>query len=352
MLRRILSLLWTLVLRLRAYLYSRDILKSHKSAIKIISIGNISLGGAGKTPFAIWLSKRLIEKGLKVAVLERGYKSGLPKKESRLLQKDEINMTKNQANTLSLSLIGDEARMVWDVLPSGARLCVCSDKTKGAIEIEKKWPDTDLIVLDDGFQHLRLKRDINIVLMDASEAFSDRIFPMGRLRESYTSLKRADILIFTKSDALKMEDTSESKKERQVLAEKAKAFNPNIKIFFATGVFKTNLDLKGKRVFPVSSIYDPKYFHFKLKETGAVFERYMAFRDHYAYDKKTVKMILNSAKSFGAEYLAVTSKDWVKIKPIIENMLEQNKNNIKDQFVECSYDHNIEDEKEFLSCCI
>jgi tetraacyldisaccharide 4'-kinase len=192
--------------------------------------------------------------------------------------------------------------------------------------------------------------------MEALGAFEDRLFPMGRLRESYTSLKRADILIFTKADALSDKLTGEFKKS---LSEKAKLINPDLKIFFAKSIFRTSLDLNGKKIFPVSSIYDPKYFHMNLKKAGAVFERYMAFRDHYAYDEKTVKMIIDNAKSVGAKYVLLTSKDWVKVKPILggeafsqsfnpaENMLDG-----AVQFVESYYEHDLEKEEEFLTCCI
>jgi len=330
MIKRLLSFLWMLIAGARACLYSKNIFKSHGSSIRIISVGNISLGGAGKTPFVLWLIKRFMDKGLKTAVIERGYKSGLPKKECKMWQKG-----KDQIGPI---LIGDEPQMLWEALPSGARLCVCSDKTKGVMEVEKKWSDSDVIVVDDGFQHLRLKRNINIVLMEAIGAFEDRIFPMGRLREAYSSLKRADIIVFTKADVLK---------ERDLLIEKAKNFNPNIKIFFADSIFKSSIDLKGKKVFPLSSIYNPKYFHLKLKEAGADFERYMAFRDHYAYDLKTVKMIIDNAKNLGVKYVALTSKDWVKIKPILSDELK-----VGIEFIECSYEHTLENEEEFLNCSI
>ena len=327
MIRVILSFIFKTATRIRAYLYSIDFFRSYKINSRVISIGNISIGGAGKTPLTLLINQRLRAKGLNTAIIEKGYKSGLSRNQIILAQKGH--------DDLDETIIGDEPLMVWRQMQTGSRLAVAYDKTMAALEIKKKWEDTDVIIVDDGFQHLKLKRDLDIVLIDASLGMKDKVLPSGRLREPYCSLKRANIVLFTKSDGM----TSDEKND---LRNSVLCINPMLKVFFSTVNFMTSSSITGKKVFPVSAIYNPAHFHRKIKESGAVFERYMAFSDHHGFNKKIVDMVLKEAKSNEAEFIVVTSKDWVKIKPFVDN---------DKIFIETWYDHNIENEEEFINCC-
>lgn len=333
MIRYLLSLLWGILVRARLYLYSTSILKSYKSKIRVISLGNLSLGGAGKTPLAIFLIKELSKKGLKTVLVQKGYKG-------KLASGSCVFLEKNETKSLSLGDCGDEVQMVFRSMPKDGRLCVSSDKTRAVKEIEKKWPDTDIIIIDDGFQHLKLKRDVNVLLMTSNKAFQDKLLPLGRLREGYSrGMARADIIVFTKSDFL-------TKDEREKLSLKAKSYNPCAKIFFSTTDFVSSEDLSSRKVFPVSSIYDPEFFHIKLRQAGAIFERYMAFRDHYRFDTKTLGMIVESAKQNATKDIVLTSKDWVKIEPLKDSLEKTSRIN----FIESYYEHKIEDKERFIAC--
>ncbi|MCX6113468.1 MAG: tetraacyldisaccharide 4'-kinase [Proteobacteria bacterium] len=327
MMRIILSSIFKIATRIRAYLYSTGLIRSYKINAKIISIGNVSIGGAGKTPLTLLLNERLRHRGFNTAIIEKGYKSGLSRNKIILVQKGHDIPDGN--------IIGDEPLMVWKQLPTRTRLAIAHNKTQAAFEIKKKWPDTDIIIVDDGFQHLRLKRDLDIVLIDASLGMKDKVIPSGRLREPYSSLKRANVVLFTKSDGITNDD-------RNNLKNSVLCINPILKVFFSTINFVTSSPITGKKVFPVSAIYNPIHLHKKIKEGGAIFERYMAFSDHYSFNRKVLNIILREADRSDAEYIVVTSKDWVKMKPFVDN---------EKRFIETWYDHKIENEEEFINCC-
>ena len=218
MIRTFLSLLFRIVITVREYLYSIGVLRSYKVDAKVISVGNIAVGGAGKTPLVLLLNERLRNRGYKTAILEKGYKSGL--------RHNEIVLAEKGRDSLREDIIGDEPAMIWEQIPMGTRLAVCNDKTKAAISVKKMWPDTNAIIIDDGFQHLKLKRDVDIVLIDASLGIKDKLVPLGKLREPYSSLKRANIVLFTKSDGM-------TEEEKDVLKDKVLAINPELKVFFS-----------------------------------------------------------------------------------------------------------------------
>lgn len=328
MIRVILSLIFGLVGKARVFLYSIGIFKTYSVSSKVISIGNITVGGAGKTPMAIFLNEALSNKGFKTAIIEKGYKNELKNKEIILAEKGKEELDNVE--------IGDEPMMIWNSVSNGTRLVVGKDKTSAAIAIATKWPDTKLIILDDGFQHIKLKRDIDLVLIDASLGMKDKLMPLGRLREPYSSLRRADIVLFTKSDSIDAVD-------REKLLKKVKDIKSDIKVFFSTIKFMTSIPINDKKVFPVSAIYNPRHFHNKIKEAGAVFIKHMAFSDHRKFDRALLKNVLKEFSKSGAEYLIVTSKDWVKIHPYM------NDNN---KVVEAWYEHKIENEEDFIKCFI
>ena len=162
---------YALIIKLHDALYRANILKTYAAGAPVVSVGNITLGGTGKTPFVLMLARYFSGIGRRPGVLIRGYGE-------------------------------DEWKMLEENLkPSGAEVFVGRDRveqSKAAIKKQK-----DIIILDDGFQHRRLKRDLNIVLIDAGDPFGNRsIFPRGILREPIDALKRGDIFVLTKSDVL------------------------------------------------------------------------------------------------------------------------------------------------------
>jgi len=329
MLRRLFSWLFILISRTRLFFYRIGLFKSSKVPARVISIGNISMGGSGKTPMVLALANDAIAKGHTTAVIEKGYKSGLKSGQVVLSQK-------GQDDSPDVKLVGDEAKMVWDSIPTGVRLCVSKNKTQGAILCMEKWKDTKIIIVDDGFQHLTLNRDVDVVLIDATTGFNDKVFPHGALREPYSSLKRASVVVFTKSDDLKQKELDE-------LSDKAKSYNSDIKVFFAKTKFYCSEPLDGKKVLPVSAVYNGAHFRSKLKGVNAVFEKYMEYSDHRKFTHKDLSDILSFKKNIGAEVIAVTKKDWSKLESLMPN---------NEAVALCWYEHVIEDKEGFLKCCI
>ncbi|MFH1223787.1 MAG: tetraacyldisaccharide 4'-kinase, partial [Pseudomonadota bacterium] len=210
------------------------------------------------------------------------------------------------------------------------------DKTAGASALKKKWADTNVVIVDDAFQHLKLKRDTDIVLIDSNKGFKDKVFPYGMLRESYSSLKRADIILFTKSDKL-------NEAEKDGLKAKALKIHPGLKVFFSVTELHTSKDVKDKKILPVCAIYNPRHFLDKLIAAGGIFEKYFAYGDHHRFRNSDVKNILRLKESVGAEYIVATSKDMPKLREFFKGRAD---------VVEAWYEHKINDKEEFLTCCI
>jgi tetraacyldisaccharide 4'-kinase len=328
MLRRLLSWIFILASRTRLYLYKKGLFKSIKVDARVISIGNISMGGSGKTPMVLKLANEAANRGLRTVLIERGYKGKLS---------SQIVCAKKGIDAApDVKIIGDEAKMVWDSLVKGVRMCVSKSKAKGAEASKEKWPDTKIMIIDDGFQHLQLERDVDVVLIDAVSGFDEKVFPHGTLREPYSALKRADIVIFTKADDLSKDDLNE-------LSEKAKEYNPKIKIFFAKTKFYSSVDLNGKKVLPVSAVFNGAHFRKKLKTAGAIFDKYMGYSDHRAFSTNDVKDIYDFKNSVAAQYIALTKKDWAKLERLVPD---------HNDIVLCWYEHVIDNEEDFIKCCI
>lgn len=329
MLRRLLSWIFMLASRTRLYLYEKGLLDSIKVDARVVSIGNINMGGSGKTPLVLKLADATAKRGLKTVLIERGYKG-------KLCCGQVICAEKGLDATPDVKVIGDEAKMVWDSLSKGVRLCVSKSKAMGAVASKKKWQDTKIILVDDGFQHLKLKRDVDVVLIDAVSGFGEKVFPHGTLREPYSALKRADVVLFTKADDLSTDDLKE-------LAEKAKKYNSGIKIFFARTKFYSSIDLNGKKVLPVSAVFNGAHFRKKLKSAGAIFDKYMGYSDHRAFGPNDVRDICDFKNKVAAEYIALTKKDWAKLEKLMPD---------HNDVVLCWYEHIIDNEEEFVRCCI
>jgi tetraacyldisaccharide 4'-kinase len=180
------ALIYGLMVTIYHWLYNRGVLSSNQFSIPVISIGNLVMGGSGKTPHIEYLIRILVDNNYKVAVLSRGYKrqsSGYA----------EVETTSNSAN------VGDEPLQIKKKFPNILVSCD-ADRVEGITIIKKNHPEIDVVLLDDAYQHRAVKPGLNILLTDFFKPFSsDRIFPMGNLREFSFGKKRADVVVFTKS---------------------------------------------------------------------------------------------------------------------------------------------------------
>jgi len=273
--------------------YKKGVKRKYKADVPVVSVGNITLGGTGKTPFVVLLADYFISIGKKPAILIRGY------------GRDESGMLKNELPLVPVFVGGDRVKT--------ARLAVQEGR--------------DVIILDDGFQHRRIERDLNILMIDGVNFFGNKsIFPRGVLREPVSALERADLFVLTKVDSA---SENRIKEIRGFLGEKApgKAIvETRHKPSFLTDVTGAAYALecfKGKRIFVLSGIGDPDYFAFLMKSEGAeIVERY-DFMDHYAYRQKDVDRIYRDSVLKKINGIIITAKDYIKIKELDISQVEE-----------------------------
>lgn len=278
----------------RRYLYETGILKTHNAEAYTISIGNISTGGTGKTPVAMYFMEKHLQAGKKVAYLSRGYGRK---------SKGFVQVIPQKSNAFE---VGEEALMVANRFPN-CLVAVCENRVEGARKM-KKIADFEVLILDDAFQHFPIYRDEDIVIIDAQKLpFEDKMLPAGRLREPVSALQRADILIINKL---------QDKKQIPFLKQKfAPYLGGHTKLFFscpklgnATSFFSQetkSLPLLSAAVF--AGIGNPDFFLTQLKMAGVNILDFFPFPDHHFYTLEDMsKMPENVA-------LITTEKDFYRI---------------------------------------
>jgi len=301
----LLSLPYGWAVRARASLYSLGLLKKRRLPCPVISIGNITVGGTGKTPLAMALAKGLMERGIPTAILSRGYRR---KKAAGPLVSDGRKII------LSPEESGDEPFLMAAAL-KGIPVLVGKDRFKNGEQALGRFPLRGFL-LDDGFQHLPLHRDLNIVLIDSHIGFGDgHLLPRGILRESLTQLRRADLFLMTK-----VEETQTC----APLEKKLRRVHPSAPIFHSDyepsgligpdGKIEPLHHLKGKRVFPVSGIADPAYFSSLLRGCGMEVVEEIIFPDHHHYTAHHLISIKEKVRK--ENWIVTTEKDMVKLKSL------------------------------------
>lgn len=278
------SLAYALAIRVRVLLYRLDIFRANKVPIKIVSVGNITLGGTGKTPFVIWLARLARERLYReVSVLIRGYGW------------DEQAMLKYSLAEIPV-LVGE-------------------DRTRLARKAIKLY-GSRLAILDDGFQHWELSRDLNIVLIDSRNPFGNgHLFPRGILREPKQAISRADIVVFTKVD--------KALYDIEKIKEELKRVKGSLRFMEAKHSPKCVYDIKTKRVYNlgylelkrvilVSAIGDPGYFEETAKGLKAKIVEHIIFPDHHNYTDDDISKIIKRCDERSFDMVLITDKDAVK----------------------------------------
>lgn len=286
-----LSLLYGLSMRLRARLYRSGIKKIKRLPCKVISVGNLSVGGTGKTPLVIYIARLLRDRGLKVVVLTRGYKGRMEHGLGLVSDGEKILLKVEEA--------GDEAVMMAEKLPGVAVLVGRCRYKAGLYACRHLW--TQVAILDDGFQRLGLFRDLDILLLDET-ALRDHPLPLGRLREPISSVRRADLILYP---------GPEGAMERLGL--------PAFRFFMRAHALRGLRDgertdvtrLKGRKVLALSGIAKPHRFYKTLKGLGAGVAVHLAFPDHHDFHPKDYDKIYEASK--GAEMIVTTDKDAVRL---------------------------------------
>ena len=301
-----LSKIYHLATSLRNTAFRKKFIKVKKAPCKVISIGNIAVGGTGKTPFACFLAQKLKDEGLKVAILSRGYgRSGSLK----------ICLVSDGEKILSSARdSGDEPYMISQKL-DGVPVIVGKNRYQCSLFAKKKF-DIDIVILDDGFQHQYIHRNINLLVINANNPFGNgQLLPCGILREPIENIKRANLILINKI---------QNNLPLDPIYNTIKKYNPNVAIFKATYVPKLLIPLdnegknqkidflKGKNVLAFSGIGDPQSFIRCLKNEGINIKTHLIFSDHHWFSKKDIETIIRHASE--ADCIITTDKDRIKIK--------------------------------------
>ncbi len=280
---------WAMRLRNRRYDLGRA--EVHRVGVPVISVGNLSLGGTGKTPLVEWIARYYREQGLRVGLVSRGYAAGA----------DGMN---------------DEALELQLALPEVPHL-QNRDRVAAARAVVEQH-DSQRIILDDGFQHRRLARDLDIVLLDATGPFGyEHVFPRGTLREPLAGLGRADVVILSRADMLDEEARKEV--QRRVLQLAPDAVWCEV-VHGASGLVNSSgevqsLDLLSRdRVGAFCGIGNPAGFRHTLESLGCELVAWREFPDHYRYTPEDLKSLTRWASD--ADLVLCTRKDLVKLRDV------------------------------------
>lgn len=300
----VLSLFYSAAMRMRALFYALGVFKTTRLSCAVVSVGNITVGGSGKTPIAMHVAALFMKKGKKPVILSRGYGR---------TSKGVAVVSDGNKVLLGPDKAGDEPYLMATRL-SGVPVVVGEDRVKaGRFAIETFKPD--VIILDDGFQHLRLYRDVNIALIDGQTGFGNgHTLPRGIMRESSSALNRADIIMVKGG-------TLESKAGVILRGLDKPLFNFNLaaqKAIDLAGGKETGISsLHGKKAVAIAGLANPQSFFKTLDETGAVTAKKLAYPDHHAYSPADLNAIKDASK--GCDFIITTEKDGVKLKPLLKD---------------------------------
>lgn len=300
------SILYDMGVRIRLSAYRRGLLKRRSLPGFVVSIGNLTTGGTGKTPAVIMLAKWASNEGYKAAVLSRGY--------GGQYKGDILEVSDGSAIKADPLESGDEPYLLAKKL-TGIPVVISKKRFKAGLFAHKKF-GCNLFILDDGFQHMELKRDMDLALMDASNPFGNgRLLPWGPLREPADQLGRADAFIITRFN-----ENNSGDKIVSFLKEKF----PSSPIFYGDHlpekvVFPYSNEvhepefLKGKRVLAFAGIARPEAFRETLIRVGADLVYFRGFKDHYKFKRDEIQALIQIKEKRGADYLVTTEKDWMRI---------------------------------------
>jgi len=275
------SVLYGDLMRLRARLYAQGTLKSRRLNTPVVSVGNLTLGGTGKTPMVIWLTERFLAEGKRVAILSRGYKGA--------------------------SGTSDEIELMKFRLQERAVFGVGANRYEQGRQLEEK--GVDVFLLDDGFQHLQLARDVNILLMDASQPLGrESLLPAGRLREPVSAIERADILVITRSETSPATQAAIEKLQNYPVFSSATRLLGFRRL--GAGIQLLAPEAIGAGPFyAFCGIGNPQAFFRDLKSWNIPLTDTSEFPDHHRYDRRDASELEMIALASGAKALVTTEKD-------------------------------------------
>lgn len=277
----------------RNRLFDRELMRIQHLPRPVISVGNLTTGGTGKTPVVQWIVRELQSLTHRPAVLLRGYK-----RTSTQSASDEEQMLRD---SLGIPVFADPKRFL-----AGQRAL-------------NKHPEIDVFVLDDGFQHRQLARDLDVVLIDATNPFGyEHVLPRGMLRESLAGLARVDVVILTRVDLAPPEQIKS-------IEDSVRRANPKVPVLrsihrlsevWGDGERGSLERLRGKKVWAFCGIGNPEAFENGLRKAGVELAGMTRFADHHPYEPQDLESLEAAASEAGAEVLLTTEKDYVKLRDL------------------------------------
>lgn len=300
------------VARLRAALYTMGWLRVVKLPCRVVSVGNLMLGGTGKTPVTIFLADWLMARGKRVAVLSRGYRRST--KAPCLLVSDGRDILVGPAES------GDEPYLIASRCP-GAVVAVGPDRAQVGRWVLERFP-VDYAILDDGYQHLGLHRDVDLLLVDASDVQGlGHVFPRGRLREPLSAAARASVVLLTRaqSDEVWTRTVALLRSNGGFRGEPVRVtLKPSTVIRVQTGEVQPLQHLAGASAVIFSAIANPESFRRVVESFEVKVRDEFRFRDHHHYRLEDVRRLRDATARAGATTLVTTEKDAVKVAPLLD----------------------------------
>ncbi len=283
----LLSWVYSLVVRLRRAMYRAGWRTGDRCGVPVVSVGNLTTGGTGKTPMVAWIAQRYQQLAAHPGILTRGYKSHAGK--------------------------SDEGELLGKL--AGCPVVVDADRILGAYHAIDQ--GADVLIMDDGFQHLRLHRDLDVVLIDAINPFGfGHCLPRGYLREPPWALKYADVIVITRCDAVEDNELQELYRRLERLAPSATlhaAVHKPIEIVTDSNKHLPLDALCGRKIFAFCGIANPGSFFQLLQCLGARIIAQRSFDDHIAYTPEILTALRDTAQRSDADVLVTTQKDFVKL---------------------------------------
>lgn len=324
------SAIYGLGVRLRLGAYAAGLLKADTLPGYVVSIGNLTAGGTGKTPAAVMLARWAVGQGLRVAILSRGYGSQDPQ--------DLVEVSDGNGRFAEVRMAGDEPSLMARAVPESA-VIVSRDRYRAGLYAFKRF-GSNFFILDDGFQHLKLKRDLDLVLLDAADPLGNgHLLPWGPLREPMSQLHRADAFILTRVNTgpggsvwgkaiqgtTRQEASRTGSLPEKTLAMLKEQFPaipvfcadhcPDQVVFPARGQADPPDFLRQKGVVAFAGIAYPELFKEMLVQLGAEVIRFRGYRDHCVFTREDLEEMIHLKEASGAGFLLTTEKDWMRIAP-------------------------------------
>ncbi|MDT7605064.1 MAG: tetraacyldisaccharide 4-kinase [Acidobacteriota bacterium] len=313
-----LSAAYGAAMRARLALYRRGAFTTHRINAPVLSVGNLTAGGTGKTPLVEWLARAVARsEGRRVCVLTRGY--GREDARRRVVVCDGARVLAGVGEA------GDEPLLLAERLVSFGVAIVCDADRVAAARFAIEELGSEVFILDDGFQHLRVARDLNVATLDATDPWGGgRLLPAGLLREPPSELKRADCIVITRAELA--EDLDGLRAQAQRLSDGRPVFaartrtvsvemiTPSLSLAPPSSAVSSSQPRVPHRVAAFCGVGNPRAFFSNLRRDGYEVRHVRAFADHHGYTQAEVDDLVREAHRVGAEALVTTAKDAVKLR--------------------------------------